>query len=343
MKDAANFSESITAFEKLLDEVIIENISPEIYCRKYLGHLLQHKRYYLTIYADVFEKLIVHSDKNAAEIILIDFGAGNGLLGIFAKFCGFKKVYINDIDEKFVAASQALALQMNIPMDGYISGDIHAVQLLFNNEIPGAIVGTDVIEHIYNLEDFFSTLKKINPSLVSVFTTASNPKNFFKVRQLKKLQVRDEYKGGSPADSILFGDKPLEPFFKIRQNLIQSRLENIDAKTLFSLAKATRGMNEKDILSAIKQYKVNGSIPLPPLHPTNTCNPLSSSWTERILPLSEYYSLYNSNGMKLMIYDGFYNIFKKGLAKVLNEVLNIAVRSLGRHFAPYIIFVGSKN
>src|SRR3954471_10996003 len=114
MEVVANFRQNIPQFEKLLDNVNVESSSSELYCRKYLGHLLQHKRYYLTIYADVLEKLISHSNQKAADILLIDFGAGNGLLGIFAKFCGFKKLFINDIDEKFITAARNLALQINV-------------------------------------------------------------------------------------------------------------------------------------------------------------------------------------------------------------------------------------
>ena len=343
MKEGGYFKEKITGFEKLLDIVIIDETSPEIYCRKYLGHLLHHRKYYLAIYADVLEKLISHSEKRASEITLIDFGAGNGLLGIFSKYCGFKSVFINDIDKKFVDASRNLAIQMNVPIDEYIAGDIHAVESFFNDEVPDAIVGTDVIEHIYSLQDFFSTIKKINPSMVSVFTTASNPKNYFKIRQLKKLQIKDEYEGGTPDDFILFGDRALEPFFLTRQNIIHTQLENTDEATILKLAKATRGMNEADILIVTRNYKINGTIPLLPVHPTNTCNPLNGSWTERILEIEEYISIYNSIGMKLDLYNGFYDEFKTGFKKFLNKLLNVAVRRIGGAFAPYIIFVGAKK
>ena len=343
MKGGGYFKERTTAFEKLLDAVIINETSPEIYCRKYLGHLLDHRKYYLTIYADVLKKLISHSEKRASEISLIDFGAGNGLLGIFAKYCGFKNVFINDIDKKFVDASRKLAIQMNVAIDEYIPGDIHAVQSFFKNELPDAIVGTDVIEHIYSLEDFFSTIKKINPSVVSVFTTASNPKNYFKIRQLKKLQIKDEYKGGTPEDFILFGDSALEPFFKTRQKIIHAQLESTDEAIILKLAKATRGMDEADILTVTRDYKINGTILLPPIHPTNTCNPLNGSWTERILEIEEYISIYNSNGMKLDLYNGFYDEYKTGFKKLLNKLLNMAVRRIGLAFAPYIIFVGAKK
>jgi hypothetical protein len=343
MKAAAIFNEHIPAFEQLLEKIDVEKISTDTYCQKYLGHLLSHKRYYLAIYADVLQKLSAHSDKQFQEIILIDFGAGNGLLGIFAKFCGFKKVYVNDIDEKFVTAAANLATQLQIFIDGFITGDIQAVEQYFNAEVPAAIVATDVIEHIYNLEHFFRTIKKINTSIVSVFTTASNPRNYFKIKQLKKLQLKDEYEGGDPDDFILFGDQPLAPFFTTRQEIIRSRLDNVNEELLLTLSKATRGMNEKDILDAINDYKSTGKMPSSLAHPTNTCNPLNGSWTERILSLGEYHALYNSSGMNLTVYNGFYNNFKKGWAGVLNKLLNIAVHSPGRHFAPYIIFVGTKK
>ena len=336
------FNKKIAAFEALLAAVSVQRVSPEIYCQKYLRHLLGHTKYYLSIYADVLEKLIHLSPKNEGSITLVDFGAGNGLLGIFAKYCGFRKVFINDIDKKFVDASEKLSQQMNIDIDGFIAGDISTVKFFLKDEPLDAIAGTDVIEHIYSLDDFFSILKEINPQLVSVFTTAANPKNYFKVKQLKKLQFNDEYKGGTPDDFILFGDKAHKPFFETRKQIILSQLENPDKQLSLVLAKATRGMNEKDVLLSVKKYKQTGYIPVPPVHPTNTCNPANSSWTERILSLTEYHTLYNSYGYMLIISNGFYDEHKKGLKKIINTILNAGVRILGIHLAPYIIFQGQK-
>ena len=343
MKKGKRFINEIAAFERLLDTVPVEKISAEIYCRKYLRHLLDHKKYYLAIYADVLEKLLSHSTKKKEEVVLVDFGAGNGMLGIFAKFCGFKKVFINDIDEKFVAAAENLAMQLGVNTDGYITGDIHAVQLFFTNELPDAIAGTDVIEHVYNLEDFFSTLKQVNPFIISAFTTGSNPKNYFKTRQLKKLQLKDENKGGTPEDFVLFGGSALEPFLKIRQRIIKSELKNPDYAIILKLAKATRGMNEADIVTTVKKYAENGSFPLPPKHPTNTCNPLNSSWTERLVSIEEYRSFYQSNGFEFELYNGFYDEHKKGFKRIFNKLLNFVTNIAGIYFAPYIIFTGSKK
>ena len=343
MQQPEDFKEYIIAFEKKLTLILIGDISSELYCRKYLAHLLEHKKYYLIIYANVLHKLILHSSKNKTDILLIDFGAGNGLLGIFAKFCGFKKVFINDIDAKFINASEKLAVQLGIKMDGYITGDITAVQTYFKNEIPDAIAGTDVIEHIYNLEHFFASIQQINQSMVTVFTTASNPENYFKVRMLKKLQLKDELKGGTPDDNALFGEYPLEPFIKIREQIIRKHADNLSDTSIMDLAKATRGKNEEDIIAVVEQYTISGKLPAPPADDTNTCNPLNGSWTERILSLKEYVTLYKSAGFKPKFYNGFYNEYEGGFKKYFKKILNLGISILGKKISPYIVIVSCRK
>ena len=63
----------------------------------------------------------------------------------------------------------------------------------------------------------------------------------------------------------------------------------------------------------------------------------------RILEIEEYISIYNSNEMNLKVYNGFYDEHKTGFKKLLNRLLNMAVRRIGIIFAPYIIFVGTKK
>ncbi|MDB5277685.1 MAG: class SAM-dependent methyltransferase [Ferruginibacter sp.] len=339
MKESDNFKEYITAFEARLDHVIINDISPELYCKKYLAHLLKHKKYYLSIYADVLQKVVRHGVQDKANIVLVDFGAGNGLLGLFGKFCGFKKVFVNDIDEKFVHAARRLAEQLEIKMDGYIPGDINAVKAHFKNEAPDAVAGTDVIEHIYSLEEFFACIQQMNQLMITVFTTASNPANFLKVNSLKKLQLKDELEGGTPDDDVLFGETALQPFIKIREAIIGKYSSGLNCVIVKELAKATRGKNELDIAGAVKEFSVSGKMPLPPTG-TNTCNPISGSWTERILSLEEYTRIYNAFGFSIQFYNGFYNVYDGGIKKYLKKMLNAAIAIAGNTIAPYIVIVG---
>lgn len=343
MDTVVSFSERIPEFELKLNHIQIDAISPELYCRKYLTHLLQHKTYFLSIYATVLDKLLQHSKKNLKEISIVDIGAGNGLLGLFAKFVGFKKVYINDNNERFVAASRQLAIQLQIAPDGFICGGIKEVQLYFKMEVPDAVVGTDVIEHIYNLNIFFETIQMMNPDMVSVFTTASNPENYLKVQHLRKMQRKDELEGGNPEDNLLFGEKPLASFFNMRKEIIAAHFTDVTAKDLEILARCTRGMVEADILKVVDQFSINGTLPALIANDANTCDPYTGSWTERILQISEYQSIYQASGFQVKIYNGFFDEHKKGLKKLINKILNGSVRIFGIHVAPYIIFVGSKK
>ncbi|MEP7164891.1 MAG: 50S ribosomal protein L11 methyltransferase [Ferruginibacter sp.] len=342
MQQEEDLKKCIDAFEKKLELVIIDDISAALYCKKYLAHLLQYKKYYLAIYADVLNKLIRQSTQKKENILLIDFGAGNGLLGIFAKYCGFKKVFVNDIDEKFVQASRKLAAQLHVEIDGYITGDIITVQSYFADEIPAAIVGTDVIEHIYDLGVFYKTIRQINPLMISVFTTASNPANYFKVRALQKIQLKDELEGGSPDDHALFGESPLQPFLKMREEIIGKYARNMTDVEILALAKATRGMVQEDIRSSVETYMASGKMPVP-ASDTNTCNPLNGSWTERILSLDTYISLYADAGFTCKFYAGFYNDYEQGLMNFVKKLLNAGITTLGKKISPYIVLVGTKK
>ena len=293
------------------------------------------------IYADVLEKVIKYSGKQKGDIILIDYGCGNGLLGIFARFCGFKKVILADLDEKFIAASKELARHLEIDPGEFVTGDIHSLKTVLKNDLPDAITGTDVIEHIYSLEDFLSGIRQINPAMVSVFTTASNPANPFKVRALKKIQLKDEFSGGDPGDHILFGEVPLEPFIRIREQIIMKHHNGIPEDMITPLAAATRGRNEADIIAAVDQYCEMNIMPLP-ASGTNTCNPLNGSWTERILPLDTYISLFRSAGFTCRFYAGFYNSYEKGLKGFVKSLLNALTVVFGKKISPYIVIVGAK-
>ena len=329
----------IESFALKLSGVIPIRISTHNYCAKYLGHLIDHKEYYLQIYSAVLDHILGASEKKREEICLVDFGAGNGLLGMFAKHCGFKKVYLNDIDKSFVEGSEALANELQIEIAGFIHGDIIALKNIIPGEIPDVIAGTDVIEHIYDLDIFFSTLHSINPGIVSVFTTASNPENYFKVRKLKQLQQKDELEGGDPGDFLLFGQQAHESFLQIRKNII-NETGLLPESAIDRFARATRGYDKKDLIEAVNKFVLTKELPQPPAHPTNTCNPLNSSWTERILSLEEYNRIYDRHGFALEIYPGFYDRFKRGLKKYLNRLLNLIVKIPGKKIAPFIILVG---
>ena len=339
MAFAHTFNQYIPGFQKKLQEVNIDQLNCEAYPKRYLQHLLANSHYYLSIYAKQLNIAINEQSLHPHNMQLIDYGAGNGLLGMFAQYAGFKKVLLCDVDHTFIEAAKELATHLQIPITGFVTGDLQTLTQQYPGITADVMIGTDVIEHIYDLDAFFAAVQGHNPNMVTVFTTASNPANPFKTARLKKLQIKDEKKGGDPSDFVLAGAEKHEAFLKIRANIIAEAFPLLEGADIKKLSSATRGLDKPNILKAVTAYLVNGKLPILPKG-SNTCNPLTGSFTERILPLSDYHALYAAHGFGLQVYKGFYNIHSPGIKKFINPLLNGMVKITGLTLAPFISLKG---
>ncbi len=345
-------SKQLEQFEQLLAEVDVNALDMTSYARRYLQYIIRHKKYYIRIYSRMLN-LVLHTPTAVTNpggglaatgkknISLIDYGAGNGLLGLLAKYGGFGKVYCNDLSADFLHAAKQLAAAMKITLDGFIEGDIDQVKEYFNCSLPNVIVGTDVVEHIYNLEHFFSKVKEINPAMVTVMSTACNPANYFKVNEFKKLQVKDEWYGGRPGDNALFGETAMEPFIETRKKIIADYCkEQLNAVQISQLATATRGLRKDDIEKAVDKFINDKVMPVLIPHPTNTCDPMTGSWSERLLGFDEYKQIYSNAGFDFKIYDGFYNEYENSIKSKILFLLNRMIPVAGHRLSPFVILAG---
>ena len=319
-------------FCELLSGLNIDQLGLPDYQYSYLKRLLDHKKYFVTIYASVLNELLSNSSKKKENIFLIDYGAGTGLLGLFAKFCGFGKIVQVDISPSCTFSQRILSEKLDLPIFENITGEVEELKKI-DSDLPDALVATDVIEHIYDLDHFFSTMKSINKDLVVIFTTASNEKNRWKNKRLMKFQKNDEWKGTAT-----------EPSFRtVRSNIIKKEIPELTYSELRLLVTRTRGLNKRDIILACEKYKNDGSIPDLINHPTNTCDPIGGSWTERILSYKEYHQLFDKHHFSLTIKNGFYNEFRGGakgmISKFLNRIIILSGRK-GNFLSPFIFLIG---
>jgi len=264
-----SFAPLLDSFAPLLEQLGSTDEAMSAYSNRYLQYLIRHKIYYLNIYATVLELAIQHSQKSIEEISLIDYGSGNGLLGMFAKYCGCKKVFLCDTAINFIEASKNTAAKLQLQVDGFIHGGTDDFKNNFpedKNNFPeekiDCTIGTDVIEHIYNLSHFFSSLKQLNSQMVTVFTTASNPKNFLKLRKLIAMQLHDELEGGHPSDFELAGEESHLPYLQMRKNIIETMLPGLPENIILKLAQLTRGKIKDDIEAEVQRYHTLGSATL---------------------------------------------------------------------------------
>lgn len=334
---STDISVNIKKFSLLLDSVVPNKISQHIYCVNYLQHLIGNKAYYLNIYADLLNRSFKKTAKNIDEISVLDFGCGNGLLGLFLKFCGCKHITLMDSDPLFLSAAKTLGRFLKIEIDAFYCGDENELQ---NLVAPDLIIGTDVIEHVYDIDVLFQKMHQINPKIVSAFTTASNPENKRNVKKLMALQMKDELEGGVESKGIA-GHQPHLSFLQMRKNIIQNFQLKLSDDEIHTLAVATRGKKEKDIRKTVDLYIQNNIFPTALDHPTNTCDPYTGSWTENILTIPVYKKVYNKNGFHLDLCAGFYNQYHKGMKAYMAKCMNVLIRFSGIRYAPYIILIGT--
>jgi 2-polyprenyl-3-methyl-5-hydroxy-6-metoxy-1,4-benzoquinol methylase len=339
-------SNAARRFHDLLESVNVDRLTIDAYPKFYLHYLLQHKAHYIELYTKVLQKLLNISGKQPHELVLVDYGTGNGLLAILSAVAGFSKVIAVDADPVFLKAAQLTAEALAMKGIEFVHATEENMDEWISLEQPAVLAGTDVIEHIYNLELFFQQLHHITNIEALVFTTASNPENPFIARKYKRMHLKEELIGGDVDDRKLFGDAHAS-FLSIRKKMIREYQPQLSDDVLNQLARATRGLRKKDIEKFVDAYLQNGTIGNVISHPTNTCDPETGSWAERMTALREFQTLFHKNGFKLQVSKGFYDRYKgNDMKQAIVSALNAFVKHvpcLGMKLSPFIFLEGKRK
>ncbi len=343
-QDFLSYSTSFINKIKLINPNAVSN-TPLV--NNYLKSVIYSINYYTKIYSFVLKNVLVNTNKSKEEICLLDFGCGNGLLALFAKHCGFKKVFACDFNKNFVEATSRLSELLNIKIDQCILCSENELFNNFNTYELDVIVGTDVIEHIYNLEIFYKNIAALNPKMITAFTTASVNDNFFKTKSLHKLMQKDELIGTNENDATANDEFVGMPYLNIRKKIVIQEFPNIEPKKTEYLAKQSRGLKEEDIKVLVTKYLKTGELKNEVLnHPFNTCDPISGNFTERILSTSAYHKLYSINQFSLQIISGNYNVSGNIIKSFIQFIFNLLIsifrkQYLSRTIAPLILLIGT--
>lgn len=294
------------------------------YSRQYILRLLPNLDYYLDIYTRCLVRLSVMLRRPLSEITLVDYGGGHGFLSCLAKYRGAKQVIYIDYNPLAADTVQAVASQLGYGPDVVLQGDAATLRhyCAEHSIAPDAVLGMDVIEHIYRLEDFFADLHAITPQMAMIFTTGSTPFNKRVVKRLQQVMVLDE-----------LGHNGKPGFFDLRRKAISQQFPKLTAPELDLWASQTRGLNYADTLLAVETH-----TPHQMTDSYNTCDPATGSWTERILPISAYQRLVDTYGWTVTVGNGFYNTYRSGAKAMPSQALNILLKwERFRSLAPFII------
>lgn len=299
---------------KLLRSVPYDTQPISDYNRRYIRRLLPVLEYYF----DIYERALPAS--GLESLTMVDYGGGHGFFSFFAKSRGVGQVVYVDINPDSVATVQAISdylAKYEIAPDVVLQGDSRDLRQWCEKEEvkPDWVIGMDVIEHVYCLDDFFGDLFSLSGDMKLLFTTASNPHNRRIVRKLHKVIKKDE-----------------ALFWSQRRAFIQERFSQLKEDELDYWATNTRGLDFNDVLRAVESETPNLLRDR-----YNTCDPTTSSWTERILPLSDYANIAQSYNYRLEVVNGFYNASNTGLKGFVQRYYNRALaKNRCRSKAPFL-------
>ncbi|MDR1720134.1 MAG: class I SAM-dependent methyltransferase [Dysgonamonadaceae bacterium] len=308
---------------RLLQDVDFDRLGISQYNLEYIRQLLPDLEYHFRIYTD---SILILLKKETVQKHFVDFGGGHGFLSILLKSLGFKVIYC-DHNPLSVQTVTKLGAALNLSPDHIVEGssaELHAYCAV-NKLKPNYLIGTDLIEHVYDLNVFFANLHQINPRFKMIFTTCANPSNPYCVWKLRKLMLQTEK----------------NIFFPMRSDFIQENYPELAEKERLFLAKQTRGLTYKTMEDAIEVYQETRQIPQPDVDKYNTCDPQSGNWMERILPLKDYQELLKKHGFKAEFKKGFYNEKRNRMlvslfVKLVNKVVKYT-GIIGRTICAYLI------
>lgn len=309
----------------------------KVYLKIYLANIqsfLQRNTYLLYLSS------IVERSKPAQTFL--EYGGGLGTFSLLAKEAGIPAVFYNDIDPQAAQDSRILARSLELPFEDWIVGDVdQVVRYAKERNINfDSINSCDVIEHIYDLEGFFSQIRTVmSPESILILTTAANNANPLDRLKYTHLHKMAEWKGkrGIPNETSRGTNRS---YYAIRYEMIQEMHPELTDQQVIHMAKITRGLREADILQLVSDYLAGKVISNPTRHPTNTCNPYTGVWKERLLSKTYLLDIVEASNFKGSIGAGYYgrqqNLVKSALVKALNWGIHL-LGEKGIILSPYII------
>lgn len=259
---------------------------------------------------------IKYAGKPCSDLIVMDYGAGVGNLYILAKMIGCKMVIYNDIVPEMTAGAAVIAKALGVDIDLYITADHKQTlaTLAAQNIQCDIILSRNVIEHIYDLTDFFQDMVNAQPNAILYSSTTANfhnPVNRWYHRYLHwKFEKND------------FGPR--------REERIRKWIPDIAASDFEKLLQATRGLAMEELDEAILKFKKDKQFPVLKAYQTNTCDPDNGIWVEQLLPIKKYQSIIAPMGYQIKVEPAFWDThYAAAWKNILGKFLNFVTKKLG--------------
>lgn len=333
-----------------LERLDIESLDISDYNKRYFGSLLKSLKSNLQKYTYILSWSIANTGIPLNKFVFLDYGGGSGMLSLLAKECNIGMVIYNDIYDVSAKDAELIGKAIGDQADYYVPGDIDEVIDFLNEKSIScnAIANYDVIEHIYDIEEFLRKMPLISDSNFRVFfSSGANPYN----PVLKWKFVKNHYKCEFVDREEVYGRKerdPLNSYSKIRREIIKSSNPDLSDDQIKHLVTVTKGLIECDIKKAVNEYLSSGNITLKqkyPAYPTNTCDPYTGNWAEHLMDIYRLRDILENENFSAYIWRGYYGDSNTLLKCLIARSLNLLIKNSGRYgliISPFFTLCGDK-
>ena len=311
-------------------ELDLESLSISDYNKRYLKDYIDNYDFFMPLYKKLLVKVIHKLSKPVQESSFVDYGGGCGILTFLAVEMGFQKVIYNDIYEVSTKDVAIIAKEINLKVDEFITGGISQfISFVKEKNIQiDHICSFDVLEHIYDLEYWFSEVNQLPKPFSMCFMTSANSSNPYVNRKLKKIHYKAEYIGSKKKKGWKERDTHL-PFLEIRKKMIAKKFNNLEQDKLLLLAKNTRGLFGEYILTYAKEQLKNEVFKDKLKHPTNTCDPYTGNWAEHIIDIKSLRKQIENDKTKVKFTNSFYSYSSNKVLNIPKYIINFMMKVLG--------------
>jgi 2-polyprenyl-3-methyl-5-hydroxy-6-metoxy-1,4-benzoquinol methylase len=347
----AEINSAALKLHEKLHIVNVDSLSISNYSKRSLRKRLDNLVSSLQVYSYLLIWVFAENEVPKNEFIFVDYGGGLGLLSLLAKELGVGKVIYNDIYDVSCKDAATIATNLGIPADFYVQGDIQDLTdfIKKKNINCDAVASHDVIEHIYNIEKFFKKVYFLSDRGLTL--VMSSGANVFNPRR-RNLEVKRQRIVEHFDLQKKWGHREidcLESYLKVRKEMIVNYLKEIERKIsegeINILAEKTRGKRKEDILKCVDDYLKKGIYPIELKHPTNTCDPYTGNWMERLFNPYVLKKVLVERGFEARVLNGYYGFYEGSLKKMAVNFMNISISLLkkeGISLAPFYVIYGKK-
>lgn len=305
----STLNKSSKKIERKILDLDINRLNVSNYFKKNILYRQNNIKDELKKYSFILTKLLTGNQIPLEKYVLVDYGAGYGILGLLAKEMGIGTVIYNDIYDGYAVDFIEFSNKINMNVDHVHVGDLDDLNIfLLQNKLQiNGLISYDVLEHIYDLNKWVKSLS-MTPSqdLIIIKGSGANPKN----PNISLTLMLDAYYRENNDREFKSGDNEIdcyESYLGVRKKIIKKKFDLLDEISVNLFARLTRGMIEDDIVSAINLYLDTNTLPKELSHPTNTCNPYTGSWDEHLINFEWLLKLFENYGFTSSINPGIYH------------------------------------